>query len=447
MRIVVTGADGALGRGVARALVEPWPRRRRRRRAAARELARLSRLRDVAATLRCARRCRRGAALRVHSRPDAVAQPGRSRRRLRPSARTPAQRAIVVRTALILGRHVDDAVLQTFAAPVVLDVDGSARPTAAGGARPRRRAGAGAGTARARPALGRRRRRRRRTHHAAGHRRGRRPTRRHGPWPAAPVRRRPAIRGADPGPHRSARRHGDRRPPTTSRRPSRTSRSRAAAESRSGRTVHDIPWRLPRVLEIPAVDAPAADGVEPVPAGPGRRSTASSTPRSIPASRRSSPPICPRRWPGPFSPSSASVTVLGTRAAGLVISERLRPGGAVQREMSVRTTGVFGHRLYAGITTGHFMAHTVPFIDPALVLSGFFGHTEDGLELFGEHLPPVEPRGLVRQLRGGLTFANCLIGLSAGFAPRHRRLRRRRRAPRERRPTIPRPSTTAGCGS
>ena len=108
------------------------------------------------------------------------------------------------------------------------------------------------------------------------------------------------------------------------------------------------------------------------------------------------------------------MTVLGTRAAGLVISERLRPGGAVQREMSVRTTGVFGHRLYAGITTGHFMAHTVPFIDPNLVLSGFFGHTEDGLELFGEHLPPVEPRGFVRQLRGGLTFANCLIGLSAG---------------------------------
>ena len=118
--------------------------------------------------------------------------------------------------------------------------------------------------------------------------------------------------------------------------------------------------------------------------------------------------------PGPFSPSSASVTVLGTRAAGLVISERLRPGGAVQREMSVRTTGVFGHRLYAGITTGHFMAHTVPFIDPAIVLSGFFGHTEDGLELFGEELPPVEPRGIARQLRGGLTFANCLISLSAG---------------------------------
>jgi phosphohistidine swiveling domain-containing protein len=108
------------------------------------------------------------------------------------------------------------------------------------------------------------------------------------------------------------------------------------------------------------------------------------------------------------------VTVLGTRAAGLVISERLRPGGAVQREMSVRTTGVFGHRLYAGITTGHFMAHTVPFVDPAIVLSGFFGHTEEGLELFGEQLPPVAPRGFARQLRGGLTFANCLIGLSAG---------------------------------
>lgn len=180
-----------------------------------------------------------------------------------------------------------------------------------------------------------------------------------------------------------------------------------------GGTVHDIPWRLPRVLQIPAVDAPAADGVEPVPAGPGDVTGEFDTPIDprFPAFIATN---LSEALAGPFSPSSASVTVLGTRAAGLVISERLRPGGAVQREMSVRTTGVFGHRLYAGITTGHFMAHTVPFIDPALVLSGFFGHTEDGLELFGEHLPPVEPRGLVRQLRGGVTFANCLVGLSAG---------------------------------
>ena len=187
-----------------------------------------------------------------------------------------------------------------------------------------------------------------------------------------------------------------------------------------GTAVHDVPWRLPRVLDIPAVDAPTPDGIDPVHAGPDGDGA-----RLSPLHGEFDTPIDPRfpafiatnlseALPGPFSPSSASVTVLGTRAAGLVISERLRPGGAVQREMSVRTTGVFGHRLYAGITTGHFMAHTVPFIDPAIVLSGFFGHTEDGLELFGEQLPPVAARGIVRQLRGGLTFVNCLIGLSAG---------------------------------
>ncbi|MGH3638426.1 MAG: hypothetical protein ACRDUX_05285, partial [Mycobacterium sp.] len=180
-----------------------------------------------------------------------------------------------------------------------------------------------------------------------------------------------------------------------------------------GAGVHDIPWRLPRVLDIPAVDAPTPDGIAPVAAGPATENGEFDTPIDprFPAFIATN---LSEALPGPFSPSSASVTVLGTRAAGLVISERLRPGGAVQREMSVRTTGVFGHRLYAGITTGHFMAHTVPFIDPAIVLSGFFGHTEDGLELFGEQLPPVAPRGIVRQLRGGLTFANCLIGLSAG---------------------------------
>jgi phosphohistidine swiveling domain-containing protein/nucleoside-diphosphate-sugar epimerase len=180
-----------------------------------------------------------------------------------------------------------------------------------------------------------------------------------------------------------------------------------------GSAVQDIPWRLPRVLDIPAIDAPTPDGIEPVAAGPDTESGEFDTPIDprFPAFIATN---LSEALPGPFSPSSASVTVLGTRAAGLVISERLRPGGAVQREMSVRTTGVFGHRLYAGITTGHFMAHTVPFIDPAIVLSGFFGHTEEGLELFGEQLPPVAPRGIARQLRGGLTFVNCLIGLSAG---------------------------------
>lgn len=177
--------------------------------------------------------------------------------------------------------------------------------------------------------------------------------------------------------------------------------------------VHAVAWRLPRVLDIPAVDAPAPDGIAPVAAGSGTANGEFDTPIDprFPAFIATN---LSEALPGPFSPSSASVTVLGTRAAGLVISERLRPGGAVQREMSVRTTGVFGHRLYAGITTGHFMAHTVPFVDPAIVLSGFFGHTEEGLELFGEQLPPVAPRGFVRQLRGGLTFANCLVGLSAG---------------------------------
>ncbi|MDX1889375.1 PEP-utilizing enzyme [Mycolicibacterium sp. 050158] len=180
-----------------------------------------------------------------------------------------------------------------------------------------------------------------------------------------------------------------------------------------GPAVHDVPWRLPRVLQVPAYDAPAPDGVQPVPASSGAANGEFDTPIDprFPAFIATN---LSEALAGPFSPSSASVTVRGTRAAGLVISQRLRPGGAVQHEMSVRTTGVFGHRLYAGITTGHFMAHTVPFINPDLVLSGFFGHTEDGLELFGEHLPPVEPRGVLRQLRGGLTFANCLIGLSAG---------------------------------
>jgi phosphohistidine swiveling domain-containing protein len=180
-----------------------------------------------------------------------------------------------------------------------------------------------------------------------------------------------------------------------------------------GTRVIAVPWRLPRVREIPAVDSPSADGVAPVPAGgPG-------------ANGEFDTPIDPRfpafvatnlseALPGPFTPSSASVTVLGTRASGRVISERLRPGGAVQREMSRRTTGVFGHRLYAGITSGYFMAQTVPLVKPDMILKGFFGRTLEGLPLLGQEHPPIEHRGPARQLRGVATFANNLIGLSLG---------------------------------
>ncbi|MCV7229394.1 hypothetical protein H7J73_25615 [Mycolicibacterium komossense] len=180
----------------------------------------------------------------------------------------------------------------------------------------------------------------------------------------------------------------------------------------NGKTVA-LPWRLPRVREIPAADSPAADGVVPVAAG------------IAGANGEFDTPIDPRfpafvatnlseALPGPFSPCSASVTVMGTRAAGVVISRRLRPGGAVQSEMSRRATGVFGHRLYAGLTSGHFMAQTVPFVDPDVIVAGFFGDTAAQLPLVGPEGPLVERRDLLAGLRGIATFANNLVSLSGG---------------------------------
>lgn len=180
-----------------------------------------------------------------------------------------------------------------------------------------------------------------------------------------------------------------------------------------GDKVFALPWRLPRVRQVPAFDAPAPDGVAPIPAGEGQANGEFDTPIDprFPAFVATN---LSEALAGPFSPSSASVSVLGTRAAGLVIAARLRPGGAVEREMSVRTTGVFGHRLYAGLTSGYFMAQTVPLVKPDMILSAFFGRTAEGLELFGPQRPPVEPRGVGRQLRGVATFANNLLVLSAG---------------------------------
>ena len=128
------------------------------------------------------------------------------------------------------------------------------------------------------------------------------------------------------------------------------------------------------VQDIPAVDIPAADGLSPVLAGPDGGNGEFDT------------PIDPRfptylatnlseALPGPFSPSSASVTVRGLRASGAVIAGRLRPGGLIQREMATRTVGVFAHRLYGAITTAHYMAEVVPFVKPETVVrqSQFFG--------------------------------------------------------------------------
>ena len=138
--------------------------------------------------------------------------------------------------------------------------------------------------------------------------------------------------------------------------------------------------------------------------------------------------------PGPFSPSSASATVRGLRAGGVTIAERLRPGGMVQREIAMRTVAVFAHRLYGAITSAHFMAETVPFVKPPTVVSnsGFFGPSMASLPIFGEERPPTETSRTRRQLRTAPQHRR--IRRQPGrperrFAPRHPRVRGRRRSP------------------
>lgn len=179
-----------------------------------------------------------------------------------------------------------------------------------------------------------------------------------------------------------------------------------------------LPWRLAPVQDLPAVDTPADDGVEPKLAGPEAENGEFDT------------PIDPRfptflatnlseALPGPFSPSSASVTVRGLRAGGVGIAERLRPGGVVQKEIAMRTVAVFAHRLYGAITSAHFMAETVPFAKPATIVSnsGFFGPSMASLPIFGEERPPSETnpvRRRLRTIRNIGVFGVNLVGLSAG---------------------------------
>ena len=179
-----------------------------------------------------------------------------------------------------------------------------------------------------------------------------------------------------------------------------------------------LPWRLTHVQDIPAVDIPAADGLPTVMAGPDGGNGEFDT------------PIDPRfptylatnlseALPGPFSPSSSSVTVRGLRASGAVIARRLRPGGLIQREMATRTVGVFAHRLYGAITTAHYMAEVVPFVKPGTVVrqSQFFGPSVATLPIHGEQQLPRESRnaaGPLRTIRNLGVFGVNLAGLIVG---------------------------------
>ncbi|OBH06747.1 PEP-utilizing enzyme [Mycobacterium sp. E1747] len=185
-----------------------------------------------------------------------------------------------------------------------------------------------------------------------------------------------------------------------------------------GRRVISLPWRLATIDEPPAPDAPALDGVLPELVGPEGLNGEFDT------------PVDPRfptflatnlseALPGPFSPSSASVTVRALRTAGVGVAQRLRPGGIIEREIAMRMVAVFGHRLYGAITTAHFMAETIPFINPSTVVSksGFFGPSMASLPIFGEERPVTERHWTRRQLRTlrniGIVGGNQ-VALSAG---------------------------------
>jgi nucleoside-diphosphate-sugar epimerase/phosphohistidine swiveling domain-containing protein len=185
-----------------------------------------------------------------------------------------------------------------------------------------------------------------------------------------------------------------------------------------GKRVVSLPWRMATIGDLPSVDAPTEDGVKPDWVGPPGDNGEFDT------------PIDPRfptflatnlseALPGPFSPASASVTVRGLRAGGVAIAQRLRPGGIIQREIATRTVAVFAHRLYGAITSAHYMAETVPFAKPATIVSnsGFFGPSMASLPIFGEERPRSETsriRKQLRTIRNIGVFGVNLIGLSAG---------------------------------
>ena len=185
-----------------------------------------------------------------------------------------------------------------------------------------------------------------------------------------------------------------------------------------GRWSTSLPWRLTHVQDIPAVDIPAADGVATKMAGPADGNGEFDTPIDARFPTYLATNLS-EALPGPFSPSSASVTVKGLRASGAVVARRLRPGGLIQREIATRMVGVFAHRLYGAITTAHYMAEVVPFVKPETVVrqSQYFGPSLVAKPIHGEQQLPGESRssaGPLRTIRNLGVFGVNLAGLIVG---------------------------------
>jgi len=180
-----------------------------------------------------------------------------------------------------------------------------------------------------------------------------------------------------------------------------------------GKKVFTLPWRLPLVHDIPAVDEPPADGVRLHPAGPdglGGEFDSPIDPRfpTFVATNLS------EALPGPFSPASASSTVRGLRAGGVSIAERLRLPGVIAREIATRSVGTFAHRVYGGVTSVYYMGRSMPGTDPQSMTDQFFGRQLGDTPVFGPEHPPEEKQAVGRRMKdligAGLTGAGLLAG-------------------------------------
>ncbi len=179
------------------------------------------------------------------------------------------------------------------------------------------------------------------------------------------------------------------------------------------KTVLTLPWRMPFVQNIPRADAPPPDGAAVHPAGPEGLVGEFDTPiddrfPTFVASNLS------EALPGPFSPASASSTIRGLRAGGVSIAERLRLPGVIGHEIATRSIGVFGHRVYGGVTSVYYMAESMLGTNPDSMIEQFFGRELGDTPVFGESRPPRERATTSRRIWDVLAVGATGAGLLAG---------------------------------
>ena len=121
--------------------------------------------------------------------------------------------------------------------------------------------------------------------------------------------------------------------------------------------------------------------------------------------------------PGPATPLSLSVTGRGLRAAGSMPGILMGFTGVLGHEAHVRFQSIFGHRLFVNASCAIALGRALPGWDEDAIVQQYMGRHAGAIEVEGdEPPPPPPPRSRREAAAAGVGLARRGLGLLAGYS-------------------------------